>query len=336
VGDQARDIEQQVLDLVLKYMRDPNSIILAINDSTQDIGASEALKYAEQEDIDPKGERTLCVLTKLDKLEQGSDTKRAINYLENKTKPLALGYVGVINRSQLQIDQNVDIETAKKTEAEVINRQEFRRLRHRMGIDYLRRFLTVILAQKMKELLPNLRKESMEELRMVKEQLEDLGNVEDAKKDPDDLVTFLVERAITHMRNILQGFTTQVSTEKTDLGAMMNEVIKQGTVQSAKEAREFFTVKEFHSKLSIGIKNSHAIRDQLMPVELVLDIGVGLMTENYRYHTRVCMVDPRLYYIFNCRLLVYCVTIPQTCSPQLIKISYKYITLNFTLWAQLG
>jgi len=267
---------------VLKYMRDPNSIILAINDGTQDIGASEALKYAERDDVDPKGNRTIGVLTKLDKLEPGSDTKRAINYLENKTKPLSLGYIGVVNRSQQQIDHNVDIETAKQAEAEVINRQDFRRIRHRMGIDYLRRFLTVILAQKMKELLPNLRKDSIEELRVVTEQLDELGTADDANKDYEDLITLLVERAIKEIRTVLQGFTTQVSTEKMDLGAEMNETIKKGAVEAAKEAREFYSINDFHSKLSRGIQNSHAIRDQLMPVELVLDIGVGLLAENYR------------------------------------------------------
>jgi dynamin 1-like protein len=285
VGDQARDIEQQVLDLVLKYMKDPNSIILAINDSTQDIGASEALKYAERDDVDPKGERTIGVLTKLDKLEPGSDTRRAINYLENKTKPLSLGYVGVVNRSQQQIDNNVDIETAKQAEADVIGRQDFRPIRHRMGIDYLRRFLTVILAQKMKELLPNLRKESIEELRMVSEKLDELGNADDGNRDYEDLISLLVEKAIKEMRTILQGFATHVNTETVELGARMNETIKKGAVQSAKEAREFYTVNEFHTKLSKAISNIHAIRDQLMPVELVLDIGVGMLTENYRYYS---------------------------------------------------
>ena len=268
---------------MLKYMKDPKSIILAISDGTQDIGASEALKYAEQDDVDPKGERTIGVLTKLDKLEPGSDTRRAINYLENKTKPLSLGYVGVVNRSQSQIDQNVDIETAKKSEAEVINRQDFRRIKHRMGIDYLRRFLTVILAQKMKELLPNLRKESIEEWRVVTEQLDELGNADDAIRDYEDLISLLVEKAVQDMQKILRGFNTQVNTERIDLGALMNETVKQGAVLSAKEAREFYRIEEFHSKLSTGIRNSHAIRDQLMPVELVLDIGVGLLAENYRY-----------------------------------------------------
>ena len=96
------------------YMRDKNTIILAIQDATQDIGASEALKHALSADVDPMGKRTIGVLTKLDKLEEGSDTDRAVAILENRTKPLNLGYIGVVNRTQNQVDRNVTIESARQ------------------------------------------------------------------------------------------------------------------------------------------------------------------------------------------------------------------------------
>ena len=95
-------------------MRDNNTIILAIQDATQDIGASEALKHALSGDVDPEGKRTVGVLTKLDKLEEGSDTDRVIEILENRTKPLQLGYIGVVNRTQNQVDRNINIGTAKQ------------------------------------------------------------------------------------------------------------------------------------------------------------------------------------------------------------------------------
>lgn len=95
-------------------MKDSNTIILAIQDATQDIGLSEVLKHSQRTDIDPKGKRTVGVLTKLDRLEPGSDTARVIGILENKTKPLYLGYIGVVNRSQNQVDRKIDMETAKQ------------------------------------------------------------------------------------------------------------------------------------------------------------------------------------------------------------------------------
>ena len=97
-------------------MKDENTIILAIQDATQDIGASEALKHAliAPHAVDPEGKRTIGVLTKLDKLEEGSDTDRAIDILENRTKPLKLGYIGVVNRTQNQVDRHINIESAKQ------------------------------------------------------------------------------------------------------------------------------------------------------------------------------------------------------------------------------
>ena len=95
-------------------MKDKNTIILAIQEATQDIGASEALKHALRPDVDPEGKRTIGVLTKLDKLEEGSDTDRALAILENQTKELELGYIGVVNRTQYQVDKNIDIESAKQ------------------------------------------------------------------------------------------------------------------------------------------------------------------------------------------------------------------------------
>ena len=95
-------------------MRDKNTIILAIQDATQDIGASEALKHALSAAVDPLGKRTIGVLTKLDKLEEGSDTDRAVAILENRTKHLSLGYIGVVNRTQNQVDRNVTIESARQ------------------------------------------------------------------------------------------------------------------------------------------------------------------------------------------------------------------------------
>ena len=44
-----------------------------------------------RKDFDPKGERTVGVLTKLDNLNSSTDKKRVSEILENKTKYLNLG-----------------------------------------------------------------------------------------------------------------------------------------------------------------------------------------------------------------------------------------------------
>lgn len=46
VGDQAQDIEHQIRSLIVDFIRNENSIILAITPANQDIANSDALKFA--------------------------------------------------------------------------------------------------------------------------------------------------------------------------------------------------------------------------------------------------------------------------------------------------
>jgi len=60
VGDQPMDIEQQIRQLILQYIRNPNSIILAVTPANIDLATSEALKIAKE--VDPEGRRLfVCV-----------------------------------------------------------------------------------------------------------------------------------------------------------------------------------------------------------------------------------------------------------------------------------
>ena len=54
VGDQPKDIEMQIRELILKHISNPNSIILAVTAANTDMATSEALKVAR--DVDPDGE----------------------------------------------------------------------------------------------------------------------------------------------------------------------------------------------------------------------------------------------------------------------------------------
>lgn len=69
VGDQPEDIESQIKELVVKYISNPNSIILAVVTANTDMATSESLKIAK--DVDPDGRRTLAVVTKLDLMDAG-------------------------------------------------------------------------------------------------------------------------------------------------------------------------------------------------------------------------------------------------------------------------
>lgn len=56
--------------MVLKYISNPNSIILAVVTANTDMATSESLKIAKDVDVD--GRRTLAVVTKLDLMDAGN------------------------------------------------------------------------------------------------------------------------------------------------------------------------------------------------------------------------------------------------------------------------
>ena len=64
VGDQPRDIEKQIRDMLFKYISRPACIILAVTPANQDLANSDGLKMARE--VDPEGQRTIGVLTKVD------------------------------------------------------------------------------------------------------------------------------------------------------------------------------------------------------------------------------------------------------------------------------
>lgn len=64
VGDQPRDIERQIREMLLKFITKPHSIILAVTAANQDLANSDGLKLARE--VDPEGTRTIGVLTKVD------------------------------------------------------------------------------------------------------------------------------------------------------------------------------------------------------------------------------------------------------------------------------
>jgi GTP-binding protein EngB required for normal cell division len=99
VGDQPKDIEQQVYRMVMEYVKQPNTIILAVHPANTDLATSDGIQIAQK--VDKEGMRTLGVLTKLDLMDPGTD---ASDILEGRLLKLRRGFVGVVNRGQRDLD----------------------------------------------------------------------------------------------------------------------------------------------------------------------------------------------------------------------------------------
>ncbi|WPK23840.1 hypothetical protein PUMCH_001089 [Australozyma saopauloensis] len=90
--DQPAELKQKIRTLCNRYLEAPN-IILAISSADVDLANSSALRAAKM--ADPRGERTVGVITKMDLV----DPKIARRILLNRKYPLRMGYVGVITKA---------------------------------------------------------------------------------------------------------------------------------------------------------------------------------------------------------------------------------------------
>ncbi|OXA41358.1 Dynamin [Folsomia candida] len=125
LAGQPHDFVEQVKSTILKYISKAGTIILAVSDGTEGLAMSQSLELAKM--VDPKGERRIGVIIKLD-LSQHI----AMAELDNRVVPLKLGHVGV------DINNGVTIEEAReKEELFFEERSEFDHLAGKRGTRYL-------------------------------------------------------------------------------------------------------------------------------------------------------------------------------------------------------
>ena len=140
MGDQPRDIERQIKDMVLKQIQKPNAIILAVTAANTDLANSDGLKLARE--VDPEGQRTIGVLTKVDLMDEGTDV---VDILAGRIIPLRLGYVPVVNRGQRDIENKRPISFALENEKNFFdNHRAYKNKATYCGTPYLARKLNMV------------------------------------------------------------------------------------------------------------------------------------------------------------------------------------------------
>lgn len=90
--NQPLQLKHKINELCDKYIQPPN-VILAISAADVDLANSTALRASRR--VDPRGERTIGVVTKMDLV----DAPRGAAILNDQQYPLRLGYVGVVSKA---------------------------------------------------------------------------------------------------------------------------------------------------------------------------------------------------------------------------------------------
>lgn len=123
------------------------SVILAVSAANVDLANSEALKLARS--VDPQGRRTIGVLTKLDLMDAGTN---ALDILTGRVYPLKLGFIGVVCRSQLDINASKSLQDALESEADFFrSHAAYRNIAHKNGTKYLAKSLNQVRATRCRD-----------------------------------------------------------------------------------------------------------------------------------------------------------------------------------------
>lgn len=210
VGDQPKDIELQIRELIFQFISNPNSIILAVTAANTDMATSEALKIARE--VDPDGRRTLAVITKLDLMDAGTD---AMDVLMGRVIPVKLGIIGVVNRSQLDINNKKIVADSIRDEYAFLQKK-YPSLATRNGTKYLARTLNRLLMHHIRDCLPELKTR----INVLAAQYQSLLNsYGEPVEDQSSTLLQLITKFATEYCNTIEGTAKYIETSELCGGA---------------------------------------------------------------------------------------------------------------------
>lgn len=238
VGDQPRDIERQIREMVLKYIGKSNAIILAVTAANIDLANSDGLKLARE--VDPEGQRTIGVLTKVDLMDDGTDV---IDILSNRVIPLRLGYVPVVNRGQRDIDNKKAINAALEAEKNFFeNHKAYRNKSTYCGTPYLARKLNLILMMHIKQTLPDIKARISSSLQKYTAELDSLGP--SILGNSANIILNIITEFTNEWRTVLEGNNTELSSTELSGGARISFVFHELYSNGVKAIDPFDVVKD--------------------------------------------------------------------------------------------
>ncbi|XP_060753092.1 dynamin-3 isoform X2 [Tachysurus vachellii] len=269
VGDQPADIEHQIRDMLLQFITKESCLILAVTPANMDLANSDALKIAKE--VDPQGLRTIGVITKLDLMDEGTDAR---DILENKLLPLRRGYIGVVNRSQKDIDGRKDIRAALAAERKFfLSHPSYRHMAERMGTPHLQKTLNQQLTNHIRDTLPGLRCKLQSQLLSLEKEVEEYKNFR-----PDDptrktkALLQMVQQFGVDFEKCIEGSGDQVDTVELSGGARINRIFHERFPFEL--VKIVFDEKELRREISHAIKNVHGVRTGLFTPDLAFEAMV--------------------------------------------------------------
>ncbi|KAK7440386.1 Dynamin-related GTPase protein [Stygiomarasmius scandens] len=270
VGDQPSDIERQIRNLVIDYISKPNSVILAVSPANVDLANSESLKLARS--VDPQGRRTIGVLTKLDLMDAGTN---AFDILTGRVYPLKLGFIGIVNRSQQDINSEKSMQDALNDETEFFkNHPAYRNIAHKNGTKYLAKTLNQVLLNHIRDKLPDMKARLNTLMGQAQQELNSFGDaaIFGDKNQQGALVLRLMTQFARDFVSSIEGTNVDISTKELSGGARVYYIFNDvfGNALMSISATQNLDNQDIRT----AIRNSTGPRPSLFVPEIAFDLLV--------------------------------------------------------------
>uniref|UniRef100_A0A8D2DQC9 dynamin GTPase n=1 Tax=Sciurus vulgaris TaxID=55149 RepID=A0A8D2DQC9_SCIVU len=233
VGDQPPDIEYQIKDMILQFISRESSLILAVTPANMDLANSDALKLAKE--VDPQG------------------------------------YIGVVNRSQKDIEGKKDIRAALAAERKFfLSHPAYRHMADRMGTPHLQKTLNQQLTNHIRESLPALRSKLQSQLLSLEKEVEEYKNFrpDDPTRKTKALLQMVQQFGVDFEKRI-EGSGDQVDTLELSGGARINRIFHERFPFELVKME--FDEKDLRREISYAIKNIHGVRTGLFTPDLAFE-----------------------------------------------------------------
>ncbi|XP_058117233.1 dynamin isoform X3 [Anopheles coustani] len=267
IGDQPADIENQIKGMIFQFIRKETCLILAVTPANTDLANSDALKLAKE--VDPQGVRTIGVITKLDLMDEGTDAR---DILENKLLPLRRGYIGVVNRSQKDIEGRKDIHAALAAERKFfLSHPSYRHMADRLGTPYLQKVLNQQLTNHIRDTLPALRDRLQKQMLALERDVEQYKHFR-----PDDpsiktkAMLQMIQQLQSDFERTIEGSgSALVNTNELSGGAKINRIFHERL--RFEIVKMSCDEKELRREISFAIRNIHGIRVGLFTPDMAFE-----------------------------------------------------------------
>ncbi|KAK2078512.1 hypothetical protein QBZ16_003352 [Prototheca wickerhamii] len=170
IDGQPKSIVTELENMAREYVRHENVIILAVTPANADLATSDALRMARE--VDPSGERTIGVLTKIDIMDPGTNCR---DVLEGSAYTLRNGWIGVVNRGQADINSRMDMSRARQRELDFFHGKPDYGGLNNVGTGYLSTELSQKLIASVRRQLPNISAFVNKQVSDLQRELEGMG-----------------------------------------------------------------------------------------------------------------------------------------------------------------